>query len=510
MNDIQLTVPATYQPLTIATGIRCSARRTPDKTMFIEGEKRLTFAEFCHRIDRLQAHALGELGLQFGQHAAVVGPNCIEFLEVVVGLSEVGIASATLSHRLNSVELADICDDARAEVLFAHESCRTTVSAARFATVKQIIYFGDDYEHRLANAPALAEPPRLAGEWDTFCIPYTSGTTGRPKGVMLSHRARALVFPVFAIEYGCMGPDDRFLAIAPLAHGAGMAFALCPVFFGGTCEIMPKFDPEGVVSKLGSGEFTGVFLVPTQFHAIFALPKEFLEAHRKTGLKAMISNASALPQAMKEKIIGLWGEGLLHETYGSTEIGLATNLRPADQLRKQQCVGLPFPCTQVKLLDEDGKPTPRGEIGELFTLCPFMFSGYWQDGKRVIPPLADGWFSAGDLARQDDEGYIYIVDRKKDMVVTGGINVYPRQIEELLYRHPAVQEAAVIGVPDEQWGERLKGFIVCREGLSTTAEELIEFLKPQLSSYKIPREFDFLAELPRNPSGKILKRALRP
>ncbi|MGA1420220.1 MAG: AMP-binding protein, partial [Ilumatobacteraceae bacterium] len=146
MKDIELTVPATYQPLTIATGIRCSARRTPEKTMFIEGDKRRTFAEFCQRIDRLQAHALGEVGLQFGQHVAVVGPNCIEFLEVVVGLSEVGIASATLSHRLNAVELADICDDARAVVLFAHESCRATVASATFATVKQVIYLGDDYE----------------------------------------------------------------------------------------------------------------------------------------------------------------------------------------------------------------------------------------------------------------------------------------------------------------------------------------------------------------------------
>jgi len=510
MSDIDVKLPVTYQPLTIATGIRCSARRTPDKPMLIEGDKVRSFAEFCQRMDQLQAVAVGELGLEFGQHVAVVGPNCIEFLEVVVGLSEIGIASATLSHRLNAAELADICDDACARVLFAHESCRETVGAARFATVTHIIYFGEDYEARLRAAQPLAVAPRLAGEWDTFCIPYTSGTTGRPKGVLLPHRARALVFHVFAIEYGCMGPDDRFLAIAPLAHGAGLAFALCPVFFGGTCELLPKFDPRVVVEKLGSGQFTGVFLVPTQFHAIFALPREFLEANRHTGLKSMISNASALPQAMKEKIIGLWGEGLLHETYGSTEIGLATNLRPADQLRKQQCVGLPFPCTQVKLLDEDGQPTPRGEIGELFTLCPFMFNGYWQDGKRFVPPLRDGWFSAGDLARQDDEGYFYIVDRKKDMVVTGGINVYPRQIEELLYRHPAVLEAAVIGVPDEQWGERLKGFVACRPGASATAEELIEFLKPQLSSYKIPREFEFLAELPRNPAGKILKRALKP
>jgi long-chain acyl-CoA synthetase len=508
MLDKTLQVPPTYQPLTIPLGVRCAERRTPAKPALVEGERSRTYSALCERMTRLHWLALGPLGLRFGEHVAVVGPNCIEYLEVVLGLSEIGVASATLSHRLNSVELAEICDDARARVLFAHESCRAIVEAARFATVGEVIWFGADLDARLAAAAPLT-PPRYAGEWDTFAIPYTSGTTGRPKGVLLSHRARALAFHLFAIEYGCFGPDDRFLAIAPLAHGAGMAFALGPIFTGGTCELLPKFDAETVVRKLGSGTFTGVFLVPTQFHAIFSLPRDLLEAHRRTNLKAMISNAAALPQAMKEKIIGLWGDGILHETYGSTEIGLATNLRPQDQLRKQQCVGLPFPCTQVRLLDDDGNEVGPGEIGELFTLCPLMFSGYWQDGGRMLPELRDGWFSAGDLARRDEEGYVYIVDRKKDMIVTGGINVYPRQIEELLYRHPAVLECAVIGVPDPRWGERLKGFVVRRPGQDVSGEQLVEFLMPQLSSYKVPREFEFIADMPRNPAGKILKRALR-
>ncbi|MEZ5459466.1 MAG: AMP-binding protein [Steroidobacteraceae bacterium] len=508
MSDITLRVPATYQPLTIPLGVRCAARRTPGKVALIEAGRTRSYAELCERMTTLHWLALGDLELGFGDHVAIIAPNCIEYLELVLGLSEIGIASATLSHRLSGPELRDICDDACAKVLFAHESCRAAVDAAQLDGRVRVIWIGADLEARLAAAQPLT-PPRYAGEWDIFCIPYTSGTTGRPKGVLLSHRARALAFNLFAIEYGCFGPDDRFLAIAPLAHGAGMAFALAPIFTGGCCELLPRFDAGTVVRKLGAEAFTGVFLVPTQFHAIFSLPEETLQASRHTRLKAMISNAAALPQAIKEKIIALWGEGLLHETYGSTEIGLATNLRPADQLRKQQCVGLPFATTQVRLLDDDGREVEPGEVGELFTLCPLMFSGYWQNGARQAPELRDGWFSAGDLARRDDEGYVYIVDRKKDMVVTGGINVYPRQIEELLYRHPAIRECAVVGMPDPRWGERLKGFIALREGCALTPEELIEFLTPQLSAYKVPRDYAFVAELPKNPAGKILKRALR-
>jgi long-chain acyl-CoA synthetase len=507
MPDLSLKVPVTYRPLTIACGILAAARRTPHKTALIEGDRSLTYARLAERMARLANAATTRLGLGHGEHVGILGPNCCEFLEALVGLSEAGLACATLSHRLSATELGDICTDARARVLFAHPSCRAQVEQAKLPHVREIVWFGDEYERLLAGAEP-SWPARRAGEWDVFAIPYTSGTTGRPKGVLLPHRARALAFAAMAAEYACFGPDDRFLAIAPLAHGAGAAFALAPIFFGGTVELLPKFDPAAVVTKLGTGGFTGVFLVPTQFHAIFELEPALLAAHRRTSLKSMISNASALPQAMKERIVAQWGEGLLHETYGCTEVGLSTNLRPPDQLRKQQCVGLPFAFTQVRLLDDDGREVPTGEIGELFTTSPYMFNGYWQDGARYVPPIRDGWFSAGDLARQDDEGYIYIVDRKKDMIVSGGINIYPRQIEEVLYRHPSVGEVAVVGVPDPKWGERLRAYVVPRGSAKPSADELIVHCSAELSAYKVPREYELIDALPRNANGKILKRVL--
>ena len=506
MPDVTVLVPVTYRPLTIGTGILSAAARTPDKIALVDGERRYSYRELADRMARLADAAYHRLGLVHGDHVAIVGPNSSEFLEALVGLSEAGIACATLSHRLSAVELGDICTDACAKLLFAHQSCRAQVEQARLPQVREIVWFGDDYERLIAAAKP--QWPSRAGEWDVFSIPYTSGTTGRPKGVLLSHRSRALAFAAMASEYDCFGPDDSFLAIAPLAHGAGAAFALAPLFFGGTCELLPKFDPVAVVTRLGSGRFTGVFLVPTQFHAMFEQDPAFLQAHRRTALKSMISNASALPQAMKERIVALWGEGILNETYGCTEVGLSTNLRPADQLRKQQCVGKPFPFTFVRLLDDDGNEVARGEVGELFTTSPYLFNGYWKEGRRVVPPTRDGWFSAGDLARQDDEGYIYIVDRKKDMIVSGGINIYPRQIEEVLYRHPSVGEVAVVGVPDPKWGERLKAYVVPRAGAQPTAEELIAHCSTELSAFKVPREYELIDALPRNANGKIMKRVL--
>lgn len=508
MQDQTLEVPGTYRPLTITTGVHASARRTPHKIALIEGERTRTFAQLVERMARLGAAGPAALGLAHGDHVAVVGPNCLEFLEVVLGLSDIGVAVVTLSPRLNATELGEICDDSSSVLLFAHESCRATVEAARFTRVRRVVWFGAEYEALLA-AHAPEAVVRTAGEWDIFSIPYTSGTTGRPKGVLLSHRARALLFHEFAIEFGCFGPDDTFLAFAPFAHGAGLCFGLLPIFFGGSCEILGRFDAATVVEKLATRRYTGVFLVPTQFHAIFSLEPGFLAAHQAHALKAMISNASALPQAVKEKIIAQWGEGILHELYGCTESGVSTNLRPADQLRKLQCVGLPMPCTQVMLLDDEGRPVPPGDLGEIYTVSPFMFSGYWQEGRRTMPPMQDGWFSAGDIGRLDDDGYLYIVDRKKDMVVSGGINIYPRQIEEVLFRHTAVREAAVIGVPDPKWGERLKAFVVLQAGARATAGEIVEFCMAQLSSYKVPRDIAFIDDLPRNANGKVMKRALR-
>jgi long-chain acyl-CoA synthetase len=301
------------------------------------------------------------------------------------------------------------------------------------------------------------------------------------------------------------------LGIAPMSHGAGFAFIMASLYFGGTVEILPKYDPEQVLSRLGSQPFTGVFMVPTHYQAIFALEAASLERWRGTArsLRTIMSNAAALPQAVKERIVGYFGEGLLHEAYGSTEAGIVTNLRPQDQLVRQQSVGPPFAVTRVRLLGDDGREVPVGEVGELYSLSPYIFNGYFNQPEETAAALRDGWITAGDLARRDEDGYFYIVDRKKDMVVTGGLNVYPREIEETLHRHPAVLEAAVIGVPDEHWGEALQAFVAVRTGMNVRPAELEAHCRGELAGYKIPKLFRFIDTLPRNAGGKVLKGDLR-
>ena len=230
-----------------------------------------------------------------------------------------------------------------------------------------------------------------------------------------------------------------------------MIFALAPIFFGGFAEIKDEFDPEDIVTTLKKEKITGFFGVPTHFHGILGLGNKLLEANKPTSLKTIISNAAALPQTIKEKIVGIYGDNVLHETYGSTEGGIISNLRPADQLRKLQCVGQPFPCTNIKVVNESGHECNPNEVGEIFSSSPYLFNGYWKRPKETEEALdSDGWLTVGDLAKKDEEGYLYIVDRKKDMVISGGINIYPREIEEILFQHPDIIDAAVIGVPDEK------------------------------------------------------------
>jgi long-chain acyl-CoA synthetase len=212
---------------------------------------------------------------------------------------------------------------------------------------------------------------------------------------------------------------------------------------------------------------------------------------------------------MKERIVTHFGEGVLFEIYGSTEAGIVSSLHPADQLRKEKCVGVPFPCTTVRLLNADGHEVAPGEVGELFSRSPYLFNGYWQQPEETEACFRDGFFSAGDLARRDDEGYIYLVDRKRDMIVSGGVNIYPREIEEALARHPAVSEVAVFGVPDEYWGEAVRAAVVLRPDQTASEEALLEFCTQSLSRYKRPKAIDFLHSLPKNAAGKILRRDLR-
>jgi long-chain acyl-CoA synthetase len=293
-------------------------------------------------------------------------------------------------------------------------------------------------------------------------------------------------------------------------HGGGLAYVMAALFFGGSVELMAHFDAEAVLRKLKYGDCSGIFMVPTHFHNIFELkPALLAECRDAPALKTIISNAAALPQPLKEKIIAYFGDGILHETYGFTEGGIISNIRPVDQLRKQSSVGTPFPYTEVKIVDANFKECAPDVVGELFSLSPYMFNGYWNKPEETEAAFRDGWVSVGDMARRDAEGYIYIVDRKKDMVISGGVNIYPREIEEVLFTHPAVAEAAVIGLPDEKWGERLKAFIVLRADARLSASDIVAYCEGKIANYKIPKDLAFLTALPRNANGKVLKTELR-
>lgn len=503
-----VALPETFRPVTVASGIRASLARDPEKAALVCGGRRLTYTRLVERIDRVAALAIDGLGLRPGDRAAIVAGNCLEYIELVSGLSDAGVAVATPNPRQTAAEIAYILNDCGARVVFATLQTEALVRGADCPAVERVVVLGPDYEGLLARANRPPALPRVE-EWDAFAIPYTSGTTGKPRGVTLPHRSRVMTFLGMAAEYGCYGPDDHYLAIAPLFHGAGYAFAHAALFLGGSCEILPSFEPETALARLHETGAAGTFMVPTHFHAIFALEKPVLERHRGFALKALVSNAAPLPQRTKELIVDYFGPNLLHETYGSTEAAIVTNLRPADQLRKVQCVGKPFTMNRVALLDEGGKPVPPGAVGELFSTSPYLFLGYWDQSEATRDAFRDGWFSAGDMARTDEEGFIYLVDRKKDMFISGGVNVYPREIEELLFRLPGVQEAAVVGVADDYWGEAGKAFVVRKAGAALSEEAVVAACKERLAGYKVPRHVAFVEALPRNAAGKVLKTELR-
>jgi long-chain acyl-CoA synthetase len=311
------------------------------------------------------------------------------------------------------------------------------------------------------------------------------------------------------IEFGCYGPSDRALAVAPMYHGAGFAFALAPIFFGGSLLVHERFDPELLLRDLADWEATNVFLVPTHFQAVFSLGQATLEASATPALRTIISNAAPLSQPMKERIVEKFGGDVLFECYGSTEAAIVSALRPADQLIKQSCVGQPFPLTEVILRDEAGVEVGPGEVGELFSRSPYLFTGYWQRPQETAVALgADGFCTSGDLAMRDEDGHLYIVDRKNDKIISGGVNIFPREIEDTLLRHPAVSEVAVYGVPDDYWGEAVEATIVPKAGVQLDVEELLVWAQA-LGRYKLPRHVAVADTLPRNAAGKVLRRELR-
>jgi long-chain acyl-CoA synthetase len=477
----------------IIDGVRAWARRAPDRIAVREAGRSLTFGELVRRADSLAGAAAHELRLEPGAHVAVMAPNCLEFAELLLGLGAAGVAPALVGSAATPAELAHVYEDSEARVLFVHGSLE---EVAREAGLDPVV-LGPGYESLLALAPPRPLR-RAAAEDDPFLLPYTAGTTGTPKGVVQSHRSKELLLQAMAREYPCLTPDDRTLAIAPFFHGAGFAWSLGPILHGGEVAVMPIFHPELVLRALARLRITNVFLVPAHLEALLALGDAALDRHDLGALRTIVCGSAPVSQSLRERVVERFGEGVFSVQYGATEAGIITRLRPEDQLRKPGSVGQPFPGVSVRLFGD-----------ELGISSPYLFDGYWRRPEETARALRDGFVVPGDLAELDDEGYVYLLDRKDETIISGGLNVHPREVEDVLASHPAVAEAAVFGVEDERLGEVVAAAVVLRTGEVAGDAELLAFCASRLARYKRPAAIRVVDGLPRNAGGKVVRRELR-
>lgn len=492
-------------PMLMSTGVRAAARRDPERVAVVHGGRRVSYADLVLRLNRIARYATG---LEAGTRVVVLVPNSLEMVELVLGLSEQRVIPVLLSPQTTARELEHVLADAGASVLFCHPDQTEKLSGAVLPPGLSVIATGPEYEALLAaQSPAEIEP--TAAEDDLYALHYTSGSTGKPKGVMLAHRCRTLHMLIsLGVNQAHYHKPTRSLALAPMFNGAGFVAAAAAIWYGGTLYIHEKFDPEAVLATIAAEKITTGFFVPTHFHAIFNLPAELREKYDVSSLEVIPSGAAALPQATKEQIIAYFGPGRLFEGYGSTETGAITSLRPEDQLARPSCAGRPLTCVEVRVVDDAGIDVPRGETGELLSRSPYLFHGYWNMPELTAEVMRDGWYHTGDLARQDADGYVYIVGRKKNVIISGGQNIYPREVEEVLFQHPEIEEVALVGIPDSYWGEAAHGFVVIRAGAKLDSESLRVWCRQRMTSYKVPKAFHFLPSLPKGASGKVDAKAL--
>lgn len=505
-----------HYPLHAADLLSKRAELTPDRPAMLDIHTGVeyTYRQLNERANRL-ANFLRSLGVEKGDRVSILAQNSIHYVDLLYGLGKIGAILAPLNWRLTAKELTYIADDCRPKVMICGPEYVDVLAEVReeldFPIVVSIEGAAIDdaivYEDGVARVDA-AEPerPMLTGE-DIYCILYTSGTTGRPKGAMISHRQVLWNNINTAISWG-LGADDISPVMTPMFHAGGLFIFLTPLFYvGGKILLARSFDSEVSLEFIQRERCTVVLGVPTLFQMWMKSPA-FPRADFRH-VRYFVSGGAPCPVSL----IKAWREakgGYLHQGYGLTEVGVnCFTMTDEESVRKVGSVGKPIFHSRMRIVDEDGRDVTRGQTGELIIYGPHVCSGYWRNPEATREALKDGWFYTGDMARQDEEGYYYLAGRYKDMIISGGENVYAAEVESVFLEHQAVGEAALIGTPDEKWGEVGLLVVVPRAGHAVTAEELIEFGRARLARYKVPKHVIFADSLPYSPYGKVMKAELR-
>lgn len=490
--------------------------RNPDKPCVYLGDDVLTAREVGEQMSRY-AQALQSVGLTKGSPVSVLSPNRPEVLFNMGANNLVGCRSTPL-HPMGSLDdHAYVLDDAGIETLVFDPVAYGERAAAlreRVPGLKRLLAFGpSDVGENLLELAASFEPkplvaPQVDGD-EISGMSYTGGTTGKPKGVMGTFRSGAALTQIQMSEW--QWPDEvRFLIATPLSH-AGAAFFMPTLLRGGSIVVLPHFDPTRVLETIEKYRITATMLVPTMLYVLLDHPK--IDEYDLSSLQTIYYGAAAMSPARMQEAIARFGQ-IFFQFYGQAECPMTiTVLRKEehlpDDLDRLATCGRPVPWLHVKLLDDDGNEVPKGEPGEICVRGPLVMQGYWNKPEQTAEALKYGWLHTGDVAREDADGYLTIVDRKKDMIVSGGFNVFPREVEDVISAHPAVAAVAVIGVPDDKWGESVKAVVVLRPGASVAPEELISLVKERKGPVHAPKSVDFVDAIPLSPLGKTDKKALR-
>jgi fatty-acyl-CoA synthase len=496
-----------------------SAQRHPDKPAILYRTTRQTYAELEETVNRT-ANALGARGLGPGDRVALHAHNSYGFVVAALAMAKLGVVMVPINFMLGAEEVAFILEHSGAVGMISEDELLPVAAAAldlgsREMRARAVI--SDEraappdgwealdawYEH-----PEPAAPDVVVGDDDPIAISYTSGTESRPKGAVLTSRCLISQF-VSCIVDGEMAPDDVEVHPMPLYHCAQLyCFLLPDLYLGATSVVLPRPDPGAILATIEAERVTKLFCPPTVWigllrHADFA-------TRDLSSLRTGYYGASAMPVEVLLELSRRLPDVRLFNFYGQTEMSpLATLLRPEDQVRKAGSAGRPAINVETRIVDDEDRPLPPGAVGEIVHRSPHAMRGYWHDPEKTAEAFRHGWFHSGDLGVVDDEGYLSVVDRKKDMIKTGGENVASREVEEAIYAHEGVQEVAIFGIPDPKWIEAVTAAVVPRAGIELAPEELIAFCRERLAAFKAPKHVVIVPELPKNASGKILKRDLR-